>query len=170
MDTKTIIKQIDFNYSFAKELVEDVTEDQMYYSPGPGLENHPSFTLGHLAVASAMTVRYLGGKSETPELWRELFKRNGPGDPRFPEKDHSLYPNKEALLDELYLQHERLKEALLIVNKEYLKEDKKWRFNNYLPSVLDCTIFMCLNHESMHLGQLSAWRRAMGLPSALGRM
>ena len=48
-----------------------------------------------------------------------------------------------------------------------LSENIKWRFSKYMPTALDLIVFMCINHEAMHLGQLAAWRRAMKLPSAL---
>ncbi len=170
MTLSFISKQLDFNYQFAEELVKDVPEEMMAHSPGLGLENHPAFTLGHLAVASSMTVNYLGGTADLPELWNGLFRRKGPGDPTLPEKDQTKYPAKEALLREYQRQHDQLKVLLDQREINTLGEWKSWRFTEFLPTELDCILFMCINHESMHLGQLSAWRRAMELPSALGRL
>ena len=51
-----------------------------------------------------------------------------------------------------------------------MDEKIQWRFTKHMPALLDIVVFMCINHEAMHLGQLSAWRRAMGLPSALGEI
>ena len=36
-----------------------------------------------------------------------------------------------------------------------------------LPTLADSTLFMAISHEAMHLGQLAAWRRGQGLPSAM---
>ena len=51
-----------------------------------------------------------------------------------------------------------------------LDKKVKWRFSEYMPTMLDLITFMCINHEAMHLSQLAAWRRAMGLPSALASL
>lgn len=166
---QTIIKQFDFNLAFAKKLVEDVSEEQMTIIPSKGLENHPAFTLGHLVSGSAMTVEDLGGEFKIPNGWKELFLRNGPGDPRLPKKDVT-YPTKQELLAELEKQHDLVKEYLLKATEEQLATPIKWRFDSYMPTLLDVVLFMCVNHEAMHLSQLSAWRRAMDLPTALGNL
>ena len=166
----SIIRQYDFNLVFAKKLVDDLTNEQMTVKPSQGFENHPAFTLGHLVTGTAMTIEELGGKYEIPDGWDELFLRNGPGDPRLPSEDKNKYPRKDELLEELEKQHEVLKQKLLEIEDKKLDEKIQWRFTNHMPTLLDFVVFMCINHEAMHLGQLSAWRRAMGLPSALGQI
>ncbi|MCP4440837.1 MAG: DinB family protein [Aureispira sp.] len=167
----SICHQLDFNMAYVQELVKDVVPKEMTFCPAKGLENHPAFTLGHLVSGAALTVKYLGGIFELPEGWESLFLRNGPGDPRFPEKDVTKYPSKKELLVELEQQHQKIKELLHNTDIERLeKEAKEWRFYKFMPNLLDCTVFMCINHEAMHLGQLAAWRRAMGKTSALGAL
>ena len=170
MKIETIIKQYDFNLKYAVALVQDISEDQMTTAPSNGLENHPTFTLGHLVSGSAMLAEDLGAKFEMPDNWAELFIRKGPGDPRKPDKNISKYPSKELLINELEHQHNKVKSLLKIADENKLRENIKWRFNSYMPTLLDVVIFMCVNHEAMHLGQLAAWRRAMGLKSALATM
>jgi len=165
-----IIRQYDFNLAYAKVLVEDLTEEQMTVRPCSGLENHPAFTLGHLVTASAMMLEDLGGIYQVPEGWTELFVRKGPGDPRLPEVEAGKYPAKKKLIEEFSLQHEQLRRFISGCNPSTLSGSFTWRFSGYFPTLLDLLVFMCINHEAMHLGQLAAWRRAMNLPSALGRM
>jgi uncharacterized damage-inducible protein DinB len=74
------------------------------------------------------------------------------------------------LLRELESQHNKVKMLLNNLDERKLSEIIKWRFSNYMPTLLDIIVFMCINHEAMHLGQLAAWRRAMGLTSALGTL
>lgn len=57
----TIINAYRFNLKYAHELVLDVDENLMTKPGGPGLENHPAFTLGHLVTAAALTSKYIGG-------------------------------------------------------------------------------------------------------------
>jgi len=164
-----INRQLDFNQRYAEELVADLSEEQMTIKPSDGLENHPSFTLGHLATGRALMIEDLGGKRDIPERWEKLFLREGPGDPRMPETDAGAYPSKQELIDELSRQLALLKQTIL--EKEIPFDlTIKWRFDKYLPSLYDLTLFMSLSHESMHLGQLAAWRRAMKLPSAFARL
>ena len=167
MTIETIIKQYDFNLAYAKALVHDLTDDQMTKTPSKGLENHPAFTLGHLISGSAMLAEDLGAKFEMPENWKDLFLRNGPGDERKPDPDNNKYPSKQLLLNELEAKHNKVKELLKIIDNVKLKEQVTWRFSSYMPTLLDIVVFMCINHEAMHLGQLAAWRRANELPSAL---
>ena len=87
-----------------------------------------------------------------------------------PDPDEKKYPLKRDLLMELEKQHDKVKNKLLEKTPEELNAQFAWRFGKLMPTLLDLTIFMCVNHEAMHLGQLAAWRRAMGLPSALVRV
>ena len=170
MTVGAIINQYDFNLEYARSLVAGVTEEQMTYVPAKGLVNHPAFTLGHLVSGSALMVEDLGGKFDMPGGWADLFLRRGPGDPRLPDTDTKKYPSKEVLLSELSRQHDSVKALLVGVKEEVLLQKIKWRFNSFMPTLLDVVVFMCINHEAMHLGQLAAWRRAMDLPSALAEL
>jgi len=38
----------------------------------------------------------------------------------------------------------------------------------YFPTIGDMVTFLITGHEMEHLGQIAAWRRAMGLGSATG--
>jgi len=167
MTLETIIKQYDFNLSYAKALVHDVPDNDMTVVPSSGLDNHPAFTLGHLVSGSADLARDLGAPFEMPEKWAELFVRTGPGDPRKPDPNKGNYPTKDLLIKELEAQHNKVKGLLSEIDQDKLGQPLKWSFSSYMPSLLDVVAFMCINHEAMHLGQLAAWRRAMGLPSAL---
>lgn len=170
MTIQNIIHQYDFNLQYAISLVADLNDPQMTKVPGEGLENHPAWTLGHLISGSAILAEDLGIKIQVPEDWMELFLRKGPGDPRKPDPDISKYPSKERLLSTLEAQHNLVKNQLAKIKNTDLDLPFQWRFSKFMPTLGDLIIFMCINHEAMHLGQLAAWRRAMFLPSALGGM
>ena len=170
MTVEAILKQYDFNLDYSKALVQDLSKEQMTSVPSPGFENHPAFTLGHLVSGSAMMAEDLGASFEMQANWQDLFLRKGPGDPRMPEPNKNKYPTKEELLKALEEKHKVVKQLLLGMEEHKLNEKIKWRFSKYMPSLLDLVIFMCVNHEAMHLGQLAAWRRAMNLPSALAKL
>lgn len=165
-----IIRQFDFHLEYARALVADLSEEQMTYTPAAGLDNHPAWTLGHLISGSAGLIEDMGGTFDMPEGWKELFLRKGPGDPRKPDPDTTKYPSKKALLDALDEKHMFVKEGMNILSEEELNTDFTWRFRMYMPTLMDLIIFTCITHEAMHLSQLAAWRRAMGLPSALSML
>ena len=162
-----IIKQYDFNLEYAKALIHDLTEEQMTIVPAQGLDNHPAFTIGHLISGSADLAQDLGAEFKMPKNWAELFVRRGPGDPRKPDLNKSRYPSKQLLIKELENQHDKVKGLLKDLDENKFNEPLTWRFSNFMPTLGDVVTFMCINHESMHLGQLAAWRRSMGLESAL---
>ena len=159
-----------FNLKYAEKLVEDLTEDQMTKHMGEGLENHPAFTLGHLVTGAALTAKYLGKPYEVPDNWDALFRRNGPGDPRMPDKDEHLYPSKQELLNALSEQHELVEQLIIGLPENDWQEESNWRYHPHFPTLKDRIYFMCITHEAMHLGQLAAWRRSMGLDSALAKL
>ena len=170
MELQALIKQYDFNLAYAKGLVADLSDEQMTMIPAKGLDNHPAWTIGHLVSGSADLARDLGADFQMPVGWDELFVRQGPGDPRKPELDKTRYPPKQMLIAELENQHEKVKRLLKSTEEKRFSEPLTWRFGNFMPTLGDVVVFMCINHESMHLGQLAAWRRSMGLNSALASL
>jgi hypothetical protein len=166
----TLIKAYKFNLLYAEELVADIDEKLMTKSPGAGLENHPAFTLGHLISGSAMMSEELGGPYEFKPEWEQLFRGKGPGDPRIPDTNPGLYPPKEELLAELTRQHKMVEDLIMKLDENKFMEPVQWRFDNHLPTLGDLVYFMCITHEAMHLSQLAAWRRAMGMPSAFAKL
>lgn len=170
MSLQNLINQLNFNYAYLCDLVIDIDEKDMTITPNKGLENHPAFTIGHIITAYGLTTKSLGGEYTVNKVWDELFRRNGPGDPRYPTTDKSLYPTKNELLNELKNQHYILIQQLENVCETDLNESVEWRFSNTLPKVIDMIYFMCISHYAMHISQLACWRRAMDLPSSLGRM
>lgn len=165
-----IIKSYAFNLKYAERLVEDITEELMTKVPAKGFENHASFTLGHLISASALTSKYLDGPYEMKPSWEKLFKRKGPGDPTLPDADSELYPGKEELLTVLKKQHNIVENIIEDLGEIKFSEQCNWRFKTHFPTLGDLLFFMCITHESMHLGQLAGWRRALGYSSALEKL
>ncbi|HSH00068.1 MAG TPA: DinB family protein [candidate division Zixibacteria bacterium] len=159
-----------FNLKYAGQLVTDVPPDLLYRSYGPGTENHPAFTLGHLVIASALMAEYLGDAYDVPEGWDALFRRKGPGDPRRPDTGPAGAPSKQDLLSALTVRHQRVAEIVTGLSAEDLTRRSSWRFSDHFPRMIDLIQFMCVTHEAMHLAQAGAWRRVAGLDSALARL
>lgn len=167
---KSLLKAYEFNLHYARDLVSDISEEQMYLSPHKGLENHPAFTLGHLVVASAMIIEDLGKPYVVPSGWDEFFGRKGPGDLRLPLPYKSGMPSKAELISELENKHNTAERLIARATPEILYQPIEWRFDMYFSNIGDYLYFMCITHEAMHLGQLAAWRRSEGLRSSLARV
>ncbi|MCY4026136.1 MAG: DinB family protein [Acidobacteria bacterium] len=144
-----------FNLGHIESLVKDLTDDQMVSQPN-GVINHPAWTLRHLASSSNFLAKTLGLESTTPAEW------DAPS-PDGPSGDAAQYPSKAELLAALKAQHERVAEAVAAADPEFLAKDSDEQMRSYFPKVGDLVDYMLTAHEGTHIGQISAWRRAMGL-------
>lgn len=166
-----LIRSFNFNLAYAEALLDGVDDEMMVRPAGDGQENHANWTIGHLLTGTAMMIRYLDGEFNIVKEWRDVYLRKGPGDPRKPESASEVnYPSKSALMAEFRKAHEHLETMLSELPDERWNEPVEWRFQEHMPTLGDMLWFMCVTHESMHLGQLAGWRRAMGLPSALATL
>jgi hypothetical protein len=149
-----------FHLTYAGKLVADLNDDQMCAQPVAGrVMNHAAFTLGHLAWASDAAIRYLGSEPQLSD-WKDLV---GMGSQ--PQADRSKYPLKDALLKALDGAHSRLVAALPKATAEIMAQPAPERMRGRFPTVGHLLLGLMTAHEATHLGQLSAWRRALGLPS-----
>ena len=149
------------NLGFAKRLVGDLSEDQMCAQPH-GVVNHPAWSLGHLVVAANHLGTVLGLSSDLPAGWADTFKTGGT-----PSADRSLFPGKDELLRVMAHQHARIAQGLSDADPAALAQPHpSEKSRAHFPTVGDYAIFLMTGHEMDHLGQIAAWRRAMGLGSA----
>ena len=160
---KHLLSTYRFNLHRAGTLVGDLSDEQMCRQPH-GVVNHPAWILGHLALSSNQLATILGLESTFPGAWSEAFRAGG-----MPSDRAADFPPKQALLDELAAQHQRVAEALAaadpaVFDRPHPGEKTRKRF----PTVGDYAVFLVSSHEGAHLGQIAAWRRAMGLGSATG--
>ena len=146
------------NLGYAKRLVSDLSDDQMCAQPH-GVVNHPAWSLGHLAAASDHLATFLGLPSELSAAWTEPFKTGG-----IPAADKGRFPGKAELLRVMEEQHARVAKAVPGVDPASLAQPHpSEKRRAHFPTVGDFAIFLMTAHEMDHLGQMAAWRRAMGL-------
>ena len=152
-----------FNLGHLESIVKDLTDEQMVQQPH-GVVNHPAWTLCHLASASNHTGVALGLESTFPADWEAAAKTGG-----VPVADSLQYPSKQALLGELKKQHERVAEAVANADPAvFAKEFPDEKTRKVFPKMGDFVDYLLSAHEAGHIGQLAAWRRAMGLASKAG--
>ena len=149
-----------FNLDRASELVADLSDEQMVEQP-QGVINHPAWTLGRLAFVEHYLAVTLGAEPSLPDGWVDHFPTGGT-----PSGDAADYPSKEEILGQLEAQHDRVAQAVAeadptVFEQAFPDEPTRRRF----PTIGDFTAFLMTSHEAGHLGQIAAWRRAMGIGS-----
>lgn len=141
-----------------QRLTADIPDERMAEQPVEGI-NHPAWLIGHVLPYNGVIAALLRGESfENP--W------NAPcGKSSSPTTDRSAYSGKESLIRELVAGYERAAEVITQAPREAWTstfDHPEWgkQFDSVAPAVT----FLTTTHLALHLGQLSAWRRAAGLP------
>ena len=152
-----------FNLKFAKGLVANLTAEQMCQQPH-GVVNHPAWSLGHLAYSKVLLLRVLGHDASLPVGWGEAWAGAG----GIPSSDPSGFPSKDELVSTFESLHDRVTTAVKAADAATLATPYPHEgVRKYFPTIGDHVVFLMTSHEMDHLGQLAAWRRAMGLGPAL---
>lgn len=150
------------NLDYATRLVADLTDSQMVAQPSAlvGIVmNHPAWCLSHLNVYLPIMRQIIRGESIVD-----------PKDHRYgmqskPEADASCYATKAEIMAEFTAGHEAVIEELSRATDAIFDYDVKLeRWQSRMPKAGIALPYLMLLHENQHLGQISAWRRAMGLP------
>ncbi|SFH60417.1 DinB family protein [Planctomicrobium piriforme] len=153
------IKQNKFLLGYTDGLVRDVADERFTEQPLPKV-NHPAWILGHLAYAGDGCVGLLGGDKTLSPEWLELFK----GGTSLTDV-RSNYPSKDELLASLRKRYETAQAlAERITPEQAMAPNGHARLKESMPQVQDLASFLLTGHFAVHLGQLSMWRRMIGLP------
>lgn len=151
------------NADYGRRLVADLSDEQMVAQPkwltGAPM-NHPAWTLSHINVYLPIIAAVI----EDAEF--DDPKEHKFGMQSKPQMDRSIYPSREELVKQFNDGHERVRRLLESADDSIFGRPirlPRWQpvfgnAGNLLP-------YLMLNHENQHLGQISAWRRAHGLPS-----
>jgi hypothetical protein len=150
----------DNQFRYAAALLADLSEDQIALRPG-GNMNHPAWILGHVSLYHPAAVALLAGLEFDDPKDDDLYGFAGRG----PIDDPSVYGGKAALLDRFAEGHEQVAQSLLMAKPEdFQRPPSLARWAAQYPTVEFMLPDLLIFHESMHLGQISIWRRAAGLP------
>src|SRR5262245_30845321 len=148
-----------FLVQYCRMLVGDIADERMAEQPLPSV-NHPAWVLGHLAFSADRAGGLLGAAKELPAAWVPLF---GPGST--PSASRSAYPSKDELLRAVEQGFGRLRQRAAAATPEQLAQPTtNPHTKDALPTVKDGVAFLLTGHLGVHLGQLSSWRRMIGLP------
>lgn len=130
--------------------------------------NHPAFVFGHLGLYPVRVLDLLGKPNDAaryPTAWEALFK-NGVECIDDPSGKH--YPPMKELTEFFFRAQGAAVAALREARDEQLTaaNPAEGRMKELFPTVGAALGFYVAAHAQQHLGQLSAWRRMMGLPAA----
>lgn len=156
---------------YAQTLLKDVDAKDFARKPtGPAGEidaNHPAFIFGHLAVYPPWLLEAMEVETgpAIPESYSELFGHTADchADP-----DRTRYPDKDEIVTAFFDGYRHLLSVLESIDDEvFARPLKHENLRDFFPTVGDLVDFMVGAHAMGHLGQLSTWRRCMGLGSAM---
>lgn len=156
--------QLAINYADA--LCKGIPADKFAHMPSKDYPS-PAFYMGHLSIYPARVLAMLGRPNSgvvNPAGWEEMFKAgvacvDKPG--HYPGKDEILAHWNAGYKACVAALNETPDSALLVPNPA------EGRMKEMFPELAGMVTFMCVGHTQMHLGQVSMWRRTMGLGSAM---
>ncbi len=142
--------------AYGKQILADIEDAQMAERP-MGL-NPPAWLLLHLATAGDYAAGLLGGSGVCPADWNDKADTKKPV-----SSNRSDYPGKDELVTTFEKAYQNASDLLAKATPEQLAAPQKLGFfEKELPTVADMAGFLMVAHLAIHLGQLSAWRRATG--------
>jgi len=154
--------------NYAKALCAGIEPERFGRRPDGVDCNTPAWCIGHLSVYPDRVLELIGRSdlAQTDERYQALFK-DGTASPDDPEGSH--YPPKDELMARFVARTEAAIEALSTTDNEVLARENpiEGRFREMCPTVGAAAGFLLGGHTMMHLGQISTWRRCMGLGSAM---
>ena len=125
--------------------------------------NPPAWVLGHVAVVGNFALSRVGGDPVELPGWRENF---GLGSEPNVYADGFSPPTADDLRAAVKETHARFLAATAAVDPALLAEPTELdRLADRFPKKGDLIVHLLTTHDAVHWGQLSAWRRAAGLPA-----
>ena len=157
---------------YAERLLAEVTGANYARFAQPGgvvvKSNHPAFILGHLSLYPVRIMQNLNlpdGATAVPPGYEALFKF---GVECQDDPDGKIYPPLAELKTQFFEGHKAAIAAVESAADEAFDgpNPAEGRLRELFPTIGTALNFYLIGHVQVHLGQFSAWRRAMGLPAA----
>ena len=157
-----IVPAYNLGLGYTQKLVADLPDEKWTAQPVAGVTmNHAAWTVGHVAFVHNNVAGMIGGTpAALGDHWKALFATATK-----PLPDRSAYPPAEELMREFAAAHARLGDAAAKLTPEAAAAPAPERMRARFPTVGNMAAGLMTTHFGNHLGQLSAWRRAMGYPS-----
>lgn len=127
--------------------------------------NHPAFVYGHLSLYPVEALKVCGIDEPSirpPEKWITLFQH---GSECRHDPDGSIYPAKDELIDAFVQWTGAALDHVSGVEDSVLtapNDPSSWLAERFASRGAALNFYLTA-HPMMHLGQVSTWRRCMGL-------
>ena len=131
--------------------------------------NHPVFVFGHLSIYPQMIMKMLGqepGEAAVPEQYNDLFMH---GVECQDDVDGTIYPSLDEVSEHCARAYATVIEFAKGVDDELLLKEIEGNdgFRDAFGTNGAMIMFLIHDHPMFHYGQVSTWRRAMGLGSVM---
>jgi hypothetical protein len=156
----------------------DGFDDDNRTRQAPGLPNHASWSIGHLAITMHFAADYAVGFNAPQKLptsdW--IHGDGTAGDPsrydtesvRFgstPTKDAARYPRFARAVEIFDVALDRLASETAALSAKGMEREVKWGSG---VMTVEALIHRIGFHNGMHAGQITDLRRALGMPGVIG--
>lgn len=156
---------------YAERLMSGLTDDNYarFAKAGDSVieSNHPCFIFGHLSLYPCRVVEQLGGDASSiipTSAYEKLFDHTASC---VDDTDRSIYPSMDEVVGTFQKAHQLAIETLeQASNSAFDAENPNERMKAKFPTIAAMHGFYLGGHMMVHMGQLSAWRRAMGMTAA----
>jgi len=156
----------------AEALLKDIPADRFARfadgANGPIEANHPAFVYGHLSLYWSDMIGMLGKDGSdvaVPEGWREVLAA---GVTCVDDPDGTVFAGMDTIVDHFTRGAKRAIEVVGSLSDDELTiVTPNENFRAAFPTMDVVSNFLMNNHVMFHLGQVSTWRRAEGLGSAM---
>lgn len=157
---------------YAERLLTGVSAKQFARLAQPGgvvvRSNHAAFVIGHLALYPPRIVANLNrpaGNAAYPAGYEALFRA---GTECRDDPDGTIYPSMDELTSRFFDGYRTAIRAVREAPDDVFlaPNPAEGRMRELFPTIGAALDFYLSGHVQNHLGQISAWRRAMGMPAA----
>lgn len=180
-----LLRYMKLYLEYAESLVSDLSPEQMVAQPATEhaiIVNHATWQIGHIVTTTCPMVEILQddalsqawihwlckgpeeeiaypNRSVLPEQWMAWFDT---GTDPLSGKAAEAYPGKDEMMSMLARSHEGLKQWMEKNDDEALAAETPIGAVQEMAPTIGHTLMLILIHEAQHLGELAAWRRALG--------
>lgn len=152
-----IRRSLELSHGYAADCVADIPDERLAEQP-TGVKNHAAWTLVHLAVSLQLVGETIGAGDWLAPEWTKLY-----GTGSTPVPDRRAYPALESMLGALREGRERVIARVEIGGAELLAQPLEHDVvSQYLPTLGHVVTQILVAHTAYHVGQLQAWRHAIG--------
>lgn len=159
----TLVPLCRVSLGFADATLKDVKASDFGKMPSGVKCNTPAFVFGHLATYPDRILEMIGRPelAKPDQKFMDLFSA---GKECVDDPKGTTYPPMEEIVKRFRDRHAALVGVLAEVTDEtFAKPNPNEKMKDRFPTLGIMVTFMMTSHIMMHMGQISTWRRCMGL-------